>query len=156
VSKSGFEDALLPFYEPLQRRLLMIVRDREMAVDLTQDAYAKAWRAWDKFDGREPRAWIFQIGTRLALNHLRGTRRWLHRFEFREEKAAFLPEVDDDLWDAMQELRPVERSALLLHAIDGYTYEEIALLLGTKVGTVGSLVSRARKRLQTRLGASHD
>jgi RNA polymerase sigma-70 factor, ECF subfamily len=143
---------LLPFYEPLQRRLLMILGDREMARDLTQEAFANAWRAWGKFDGREPRAWLFQIGTRLAINHLRRDMIWRRIRDQSHSDSAFIPDVDAELWDAIRDLRAIERSALLLHVVDGYTYVEIAGMLGVRTGTVGSLVSRARHRLRSRLG----
>lgn len=152
MTRADFDELLLPLYEPLQRRLLMIVRDTELARDLTQDAYANAWRAWHTFDGREPRAWLFRIGTRLALNHLRRGRVWQRIQAAVRQQPAFRPDVQLEVWEALGRLRPTERTALLLHTIDGYTYEEIGTMMGMKPGTVGSHISRASQRLRAHLG----
>ena len=151
MTRAAFEEQLVPLYEPLQRRLFMIIRDQDQAVELTQEAYERAWRAWNTFDGREPRAWLFRIGTRLALNRLRhfGIRRRVEA-TLRDDPPS--PTVaNPDLWDALGAIRALERAALLLHVLEGYSYAEIAEILGVAEGTVASLVSRANEHLRLRL-----
>jgi RNA polymerase sigma-70 factor (ECF subfamily) len=147
VNRREFDEIILPLYNPLQRRLLMIVRDQDVAADLTQEAFVNAWRAWHSFDGRQPRAWLFQIGVRLALNYLRRQAVWNRVRQQLRPQPEVIPSVEPDLWQALGALRPKERTALLF-SVDGYTYREIAGLLGVSSGTVGSLIARARAQLR--------
>jgi DNA-directed RNA polymerase specialized sigma24 family protein len=63
-------------YPGLVRRLTAVVGDREAALDLAQEAYLRAYRAWDRFDGTDSRAWLDTIGLRLAFNERDRRRRW--------------------------------------------------------------------------------
>ena len=73
----AFEAAVRPHYANLVRRLVLVLGDERDAEDVAQDAYLKAFRSWDRFDGTDVRAWLYTIALRLAFNHLRGRRRWL-------------------------------------------------------------------------------
>jgi RNA polymerase sigma-70 factor (ECF subfamily) len=142
--------------------------------DTLQNVLMKAFRDFDRFaEGTCFRAWIFKY---LALEILAGNRdivRQTHevlakepvsratdilRFEeLHPRKLADAPEValehcDDALAAAVWELRPLERSSLLLHAIGEFKYREIAEILELPIGTVMSHLSRARKQLRERLG----
>ena len=57
-------------YPGLVRRLTAVVGDHESALDLAQETYLRAYRAWDRFDGADSRAWLYTIGLRLAFNEL--------------------------------------------------------------------------------------
>lgn len=151
LTRQEFDYLFLPLYESLQRRILMMVRDRDQAFDLTQDAFVSAWRARETFDGREPRAWLFRIGTRLALNSLRRTRVRSRMEALWRPALLFQPETDPDLWAALGRLRHPERAALLLHVLDGYSYLEVAEILDVAPGTAGSLIARAKEHLKPQL-----
>jgi hypothetical protein len=73
----AFEAAVRPHYANLVRRLVLVLGDPHDAEDVAQDAYLKAYRSWDRFDGVDVRAWLYTIALRLAFNQLRGRRRWL-------------------------------------------------------------------------------
>jgi RNA polymerase sigma-70 factor (ECF subfamily) len=154
VSRPGF-DAILPLYKPLQQRLLMIVRDPETAADLTQETFERALGAWETFDGREVQAWLFQIGVRVALNHQRRTKIWRRIRLQLGDPEVLQPVSEPDLWQALGTIRPLERAALILHVLDGYSYAEIGAMLEMSSGSVGSLISRGKVRLREQLEASH-
>ena len=142
-----FEQTLAPYYPALVRRLTLIVGDSEDAQDLAQTAYLRAFESWARFDGADPRAWLYTIGIRLALNELRRRRRaWVRHPA--EPDASWALEVDPDLWRCLSTLEPRQRSALLLSALDGYTQAEIGQLLGVPAGTVGSWLSRSKAQLR--------
>jgi DNA-directed RNA polymerase specialized sigma24 family protein len=122
-----FEAAVGPLFEPLVRRLVLVLGDTQEAQDIAQDAYLRAFRSWDQFDGRDVRAWLYTIALRLAFNQLRRRRRWL----------AILQRADT--------------AALLLNILDGYTQREIAVMFGVAEGTVASWLSRARSHLRIAL-----
>jgi RNA polymerase sigma-70 factor (ECF subfamily) len=139
-------------YPALVRRLVLVLGVREDAEDIAQEAYERAFRAWDRFDGREPRAWLYTIALRLAFNHLKRRRRWAAVLD-RSPRQAWTDQVDPDLWSALGNLDPRARATLLLNTLDGYTLAEIAAMLDEPEGTVSSRLSRARAALRTTLDA---
>ena len=146
-----FTDAVAPHYSGLVRRLTLVVGDREGALELAQEAYLRAYRAWDRFDGRDVRAWLHTIGLRLAFNERDRRRRFLGILGRRTEREAWVDAEDLELSDALRGLRREHRAVLLMNVVDGYTQGEIAHLLGVSPGTVASWVSRAKAHLREAL-----
>jgi RNA polymerase sigma-70 factor (ECF subfamily) len=144
------EAAIDRYYGPLVRRLTLIVRDSQEAADLAQSACARALEQRARFDGRDPRGWLYSIGINLALNELRRRRRWAWR-SVAEADATWAIRVDPDLWSALGELDPRARAALLMNVLDGYSQAEIAAAMGVPAGTVASWLSRSKRRLRERL-----
>jgi RNA polymerase sigma-70 factor (ECF subfamily) len=147
----AFTDAVAPHYTGLVRRLTLVVGDREGGEDLAQDAYLRAYRSWDRFDGRDVRAWLHTIGLRLAFNERDRRSRFLGIFGTRTEREPWVDPQDHHLTDALRGLRREHRAALLLNVVDGYTQHEIALLLGVAPGTVASWLSRAKSHMREAL-----
>lgn len=148
----AFEAAVAQHYPGLVRRLTVVLGgDVEAGRDLAQDAYARAYRAWDRFDGTDARAWLHTIGLRLALNERRRRIRWRRWLGSRESRPAWVPAEDLTLHDALAKLRPEHRAALLLTVIDGYTQAEAAAMLGVAPGTIASWVSRSKTHLREAL-----
>jgi RNA polymerase sigma-70 factor, ECF subfamily len=145
-----FEAVVAPHYDGLVRRLAFIVGDAEEAKDLAQSAYLKALEAWPRFDGSDPRGWLYTIGINLAISELRRRRLWWRRRPSTEPIWAL--RVDPDLWQAIGELDAPQRAALLLNVMDGYTQAEIGDLLHVPPGTVASWLSRTKAQLRQRLG----
>ena len=145
-----FEATVRPHYAGLVRRLVLVLGDEHDAQNVAQDAYLKAFRSWDRFDGRDVRAWLYTIALRLAFNHLRGRRRWLAALQ-RVEPRRWADPPDPDLWAAIHELDARTRSALLLNVVDGYTLAEIGRMLSVPEGTVASWVARGRVTLRNAL-----
>ncbi len=148
----AFEAAVRPHYAPLMRRLTVVLGNEHDAEDVTQDAYLRAFRSWDRFDGADVRAWLYTIALRLAFNQVRRRRRWLGILG-RTEPAPWTDRSDPDLWEALRRLDGRTRAALLLNVLDGYTHREIADMFEVPEGTVASWVSRGRAALRTELGA---
>jgi RNA polymerase sigma-70 factor (ECF subfamily) len=148
---AGFEKATGPHYSALVRRLVLVLGNEHDAQDVAQDAYLKALRSWNRFDGTDVRAWLHTIALRLAFNHLRGRRRWLAAIRRIEPRVWEAPS-DPDLWAALRSLDARTRTALLLNTVDGFTHAEIAQILSVPEGTVASWLSRGRARLRRELG----
>lgn len=153
-----FEQVLGDLYPALVRRLTLVVGDAEEARDLAQTTYLKAYESWSRFDGRDPRAWLYTIGLRLAFKERRRRSRWRSVFSASDGDAdgvdggvTWDPAEASGLWDALRTLRREERAALLLNAADGYTQAEIAGMLGVPSGTVASWISRAKGRVRVEL-----
>lgn len=146
----AFEAAVRPHYANLVRRLVLVLGDERDAEDVAQDAYLRAFRSWDRFDGSDVRAWLYTIALRLAFNQLRGRRRWLAAIA-RIEPRTWSDPSDPDLWAALRGLDARTRTALLLNVVDGYTHAEIARMLSVPEGTVASWISRGRAVLRREL-----
>jgi RNA polymerase sigma-70 factor (ECF subfamily) len=145
-----FADIMSPLYSGLVRRLVLVLGNREDAEDVAQDAYERAYRSWSKFDGRDPRAWLYTIALRLAFNQLE-RRRNLGRIISRSTRREWTDAVDPDLLSALNSLQPRVRVCILLHSVDGFTVGEIADIFGEPIGTVSSRLSRAKAGLKAAL-----
>jgi RNA polymerase sigma-70 factor (ECF subfamily) len=142
-----FEQAVVPHYASLVRRLSLVLGDEAEAQDVAQETYLRAYRSWARFDGRDIRAWLYTIGLRLAFNELRRRRRSLAVLG-RIESRPWRDLADPDLAAALGSLEPRARAALLMNLVDGYTHAEIAAMLSVPAGTVASWISRARGQLR--------
>ena len=128
---TAFDDAVTLHYPGLVRRLTVVVGgDVEAGRDLAQEAYARAYKAWDRFDGTDVRAWLHTIGLRLAFNERDRRIRWSRLLGGGSaERATWVTPEDRGLHEAMRGLRREHRAALLLTVVDGYTQAEVAAML---------------------------
>jgi RNA polymerase sigma-70 factor (ECF subfamily) len=149
---AAFEAAVRPHYAPLMRRITVVLGNEHDAEDVAQDAYLRAFRSWERFDGTDVRAWLYTIALRLAFNQVRRRRRWLGILG-RDAPAPWTDRSDPDLWEALRRLDGRPRAAHVLNGLDGYTHREIAVMLGVAEGTVASRLSRGRAALRADLGA---
>ena len=146
-----FEAAVNQHYAGLVRRLTLVVGDNEAGRELAQEAYLRAYRAWDRFDGADVRAWLHTIGLRLAFNERKRRGRFAAIFGRRHENEPWSDPHDPRLGEALRGLRAEHRAALLMNAVDGYTQAEIASHLGVPAGTVASWLSRTKAHLREAL-----
>lgn len=141
--------------------LLAVSRDRELAADLTQEAFlrllheARAGRFPDR-----PGAWLYRTGANLAISGVRRAavaRRFapllLRRDEPAEPEAMALErERSNSMRDVLAKLPVIERTALVM-AAQGQTGEQIAAHLGKSHGATRTLMFRARARLRDAMSA---
>lgn len=135
-----------------------IVGERAMADDVTQDAYAAAYRERDRYRGDgPPEAWLYRIVVNTALGALRHQRvRWIVPLDpDAQERSAGGPmggsaALTDHaaLAEGLQHLDPRARSAVVLRYYLDLDYQRIAAILGTSESNVGSILSRSLDRLR--------
>ena len=137
---------------------LRIVRRHDVADDVAQDAFLRAWQALASFDlGRPFGPWICRIAANLAVNHVRSPE---SREEGLPEGHGEEPGRGDDplarvldreaegvLHQALAELPPEQRAVLTLRVVEEMSYKEIAEALAVPPGTVMSRLARARDKL---------
>jgi RNA polymerase sigma-70 factor (ECF subfamily) len=152
-----------------------MLRDPGEAADVTQDVFVKVFRHIDGFRGESSlRTWLFKIAFSEILNRVRWSRRrYLHRTVSIEEETqkAFeghaslqladqraTPEVElerkereEAFQNALWKLSEEHRSVAVLRDIQGFSYAEIADILGISMGTVKSRLARARSELKRHL-----
>lgn len=144
------------FIPSLRRYARSLTHNVDQADDLVQDTLVKAVANIDRFDpGTNMRAWLFTI----LLNTFKSQRRMLARrgthlaWEDVAEQLSMPPRQDASmemlaLARCVDELPGHERETLMLVALEGFSYEEAAEVLGIEIGTVKSRVSRARAKLR--------
>ncbi|MDP9320999.1 MAG: RNA polymerase sigma factor [Chloroflexota bacterium] len=128
--------------------LWRLTGDREAATDLMQDTFIAGMR--DERALREPtkaRAWLFRIGTRLAIKRLRRARLIAFvPFAGTERSTEGVPDVEAlAVRDAMRSISADQAAALVLHYAHGFTRAEIAGLVGRSEETVKSRIARGRR-----------
>jgi RNA polymerase sigma-70 factor (ECF subfamily) len=152
VDPGDFAAAVDRHYAGLVRRLTLVLHDGEEAKDVAQEAYLRAFQAWDRFDGTDARAWLHTIALRLAFNRLRRRRVWDRWLRGERHDPSWVMPERIDLWRALAELRPQQRAAMLLNVVDGYTQAEVARILDAPEGTVATWVAEAKRRVRAAFG----
>jgi len=148
-----------------------IVRNREDALDVAQEAFTRAYTSLPTFKGDATfSTWLHRIVVNLAIDSLRRRRRggeatYDDARGLPEEPEADLPVGEDPvtvleakqtralLARGIEQLPPAQRAVLILREIEGMSYEEIAQAVGCNLGTVMSRLFYARRKLQQILKA---
>jgi RNA polymerase sigma-70 factor (ECF subfamily) len=145
--------------------LVRMLRDPELAADLTQDAFIKAYRAHDSLqDPAHARAWLYQIAHRVALDEIR--RRKIVRFlpwtgesygsAPSAEHLALEGRLSSDLQRALARIPERQRAALLLAELHDLTGLELASALGVSHVAARALLTRARDSLRRELASARE
>ena len=138
---------------------LRLLRDRDRAEEVVQDAFVRAWESLPSFRGDSAFAsWLHRITVRAACDRIRHDDRCIPSIEDHAEQARYLtetrramPDARIDLERAIALLPTGARAVLLLHDVEGYRHDEIAEHLGVTVGTVKSQLHRARRLVAAEL-----
>jgi RNA polymerase sigma-70 factor (ECF subfamily) len=173
VATDEFEAEALRHLDALYRTALRMTRSEADAEDLVQETFIRAFRFRDQFTlGTNMKAWLFRILTNTFINtyrrksaqpevtDLEGVDEFsLYRRMADDRAASSSPDpeaellnsvVDTEVTDALEELPEKFRTTVLLD-VEGFSYKEIAEMLGIPIGTVMSRLHRGRKFLQKRL-----
>jgi len=154
-----FETRLVESSTLAYRVAFGVLRHREDAEDVAQDAFAKAYRSFRQLRDRDRfRAWLVRMTWRMALDRLRANRRRGARellVEIDPPAAAgdsiLTREREERLWMAIDALPEKLRLVVVLAGIEGHDMKEVAALLDVPEGTVKSRLFVARKQLREQL-----
>jgi len=149
-----YQHAYDRFWRDVFKFVLAWTNDWTSAEDLTQETYIRLWQHRASIDWDRPIvAWLLVTARRLANNRFRALRRSLapihlapiHTEPVSDElvRARWL-----DVRQALGTLTPLERTALILTAVEGWSYAEVANVLKTTDGALRAAVSRARDKLE--------
>jgi RNA polymerase sigma-70 factor (ECF subfamily) len=169
-AKRGSGDAFRALVDAYKERLFAfvwrMVRDHHEAEDIAQSAFVKAYEALASYSEKYAfSTWLFTIAYRLCLNHLRKRRPYSGAVDFsrvgRDEAngAESLANTEEArrlrrvIWDAVEDLKPAQKSSVLLFYREGKSCEEIGRVLSMPTVTVKSHLHRARARLREVLSA---
>lgn len=140
-------------YERVARAAFLILGDRDEALDVTQETFARACERWAQVSVMEnPEGWLYRVAVNLSLSkRRRAARRVLRRAPDRPEPAA--ESTDPALAKALVRLSPAQRAAVVLRFYLDLSIETTAEALGNRPGTVRALTSQGIGRLRADLGA---
>ena len=169
--KGAFDMLVLKYQHKIVNLVMRYVRDQEQALDITQEAFIKAYRALPRFRGDSAfYTWLYRIAVNTAKNHLAAQRRRpldieldlqdpeqydLHA-KLKEtdtpEGVTLSNELKETVERAIASLPEDLRTAIILRELDGMSYEEIAQTMECPVGTVRSRIFRARDAIAKKIG----
>lgn len=156
-----FEQLILPLEKKVYFTCLQLMGNREDAEDCAQEALLKAYRNFSSFKGQSKfSTWLYTVVTRVCLDALRRRKEVFSLDEMLEEgyepssgeAEAYLKLEEKErkalLQEALREIPPDFRLALVMIDLQGLSYQETAGILSLPEGTVKSRLYRARKMLQ--------
>jgi RNA polymerase sigma-70 factor (ECF subfamily) len=169
--KERFERDVLPVLPSLYSAALRLTRNPSDAEDLVQETFLRAYRGFAGFqEGTNLRAWMYRILTNTFINAYRKKQRepvtihdediedWYLYDKLGESgveasaEATVLDRIpDEDVQRALEALPEGFRMAVLLADVEGFSYKEIAEILGIPIGTVMSRLHRGRRALEKAL-----
>jgi RNA polymerase sigma-70 factor (ECF subfamily) len=151
---AAFEELVRAHQADVYRLALHLVRDRETAEDVTQEAFVHAFRSLPRFRGTAKfSTWLYRIARNCAVDAIRrrDRRRRLER-EVTPEEPVPDPSLRAALADAIDGLPRELREGFVLIEVFGLTYSEAAGVLGVFPGTLKSRMHRTRRVLMEALG----
>lgn len=173
---AAYDELVRTYHASIYHAAYRMLRDPGEASDVTQDVFVKVFRHISRFRGESSlRTWLFRIAFSEILNRVRWSRRrYLHRTVSIEEEQARDPadgrspmqlpdgaatpeeelerkEREEAFQNALWRLSDEHRSVAVLRDVQGFSYSEIADILGISMGTVKSRLARARAELKKHL-----
>jgi len=161
---SDFEQVFLPHLSAAYNLARWLTRNTADADDVVQEAYLRAFRFSENYQGGDSRAWLLKIVRNTCYTWLKKNRPREIIYELEEEAhealtadpATILEEsIDRSVVKKLLDGLPVPyREIVVMRDIEGLSYKEIAAVTELPLGTVMSRLSRARKRLQADAGVA--
>jgi RNA polymerase sigma-70 factor (ECF subfamily) len=168
--KRAFDLLVLKYQQKVANLISRYIRDPSEVMDVSQDAFLKAYRALPAFRGESAfYTWLYRIAVNTVKNHLvaQGRRPPGDDVEAEvaeqmdmgvrlrdtgtPERLALTDEIAQTVQRALDDLPDDLRTAIVLRELEGMSYEEIATAMACPIGTVRSRIFRARDAIDKRL-----
>lgn len=171
AGEKGAYDVLVRKYQHKIIKLISrYVHDPDIALDIAQEAFLKAYRGLARFRGESAfYTWLYRIAINTAKNHLVAQGRRSPDYEVdpqdaehydgasalkeyaTPERQLLTDEIERTVYRAIKELPDDLKTAITLRELEGMSYEEIAQTMGCPIGTVRSRIFRAREAIDRHL-----
>lgn len=168
--KSAFDLLVRKYQHKVVKLISRYIKDPEEALDVSQEAFIKAYRALPNFRGDSAfYTWMYRIAINTAKNYLVAQGRRLPNVDIEAQDAEQFEgqntlkdyatperllqrdEIEETVFTAIEKLPADLKTAITLREIEGLSYEEIAEAMSCPVGTVRSRIFRAREAIDKSL-----
>ena len=168
--KTAFDALVIKYQHRVANLISRYVRDASEVLDVSQEAFIKAYRALPNFRGDSAfYTWMYRIAINTAKNHLvsQGRRLPLSNVDTQEaeqfenttslkdnetpENIMLRDDIENTVFSTIEQLPDDLKMAITLREIEGLSYEEIAQAMECPVGTVRSRIFRAREAIDKKL-----
>ena len=168
--KAAFDILVRKYEHKLANVISRYIRDPSEVLDVSQEAFIKAYRALPNFRGESAfYTWLYRIAINTAKNYLVAAGRRPPRDDIEAQEAehfesasglkeyatpehqALQSELAGTIQDAIDDLPEELRVAIVLRELEGLSYEEIATAMECPIGTVRSRIFRARDAIEKRI-----
>lgn len=165
-----FEKEFLPHIDAMYNFAFRITYDEDMAKDLLQDTYYKAFKFIESFQvGTNAKAWLFRILKNSFINEFRKKNKEPAKIDYQDVETYYNSDdvnevitsdlrvevlqdmIGDEVSNALNALAVDFRIVIILCDLEGFTYEEMSKILDIPIGTVRSRLHRARNLLREKL-----
>lgn len=160
----AFNQLVVAYQDVVFRQARYWLNDEDMAADIAQDTFIKAFLSLKNFQGGSFRAWLLRTATHASIDELRRRQRrptlsidaeddngmdqevagWMADPQPLPEEITESKELQQAVHAVLEEVRPVYRAAVVLVDLQGLDYEEASEVLGVPVGTLKSRLARGR------------
>lgn len=168
--KKAFDTLVLKYQQKVANLVSRYIKDPSEVLDVTQEAFIKAYRALPNFRGDSAfYTWLYRVAINTAKNHLAAQSRRPPQDDIEAETAeqmdagtrlkeqdtperlAMQDEIAKTIKQAVDELPDELRTAITLRELEGMSYEDIARAMDCPIGTVRSRIFRAREAIDRKL-----
>jgi len=155
-NKEAYQEIVVRYMQSAYYVALSFVHNQQDALDISQDAFIRAYRRIKKFDTERPFfPWFYKILKNLCIDYFKKRQR---RNEVPLENVRVLEVEHEDremkkaLWKGIEELPPEQKEIIILRYFRQLSYQEMAEVLGKPIGTIMSSLYYAKKRLKGIVG----
>ena len=144
---TSFEEFYAETHRRVRASLVVAVGDKDVAFDAVDEAYARAFLAWDRVSQMDaPRAWVYRVALNVVRRRVR--RRTLEQTLLRRvAPEPELPPAAGEVWILVRDLPERQRLAVVLRYLGDLTEAQIAEVMGIKRGTVSRTLADAHRSL---------
>jgi RNA polymerase sigma-70 factor (ECF subfamily) len=157
MDRNEFYTLVAKYQDSIARILYRMVRSQEDTRDLMQDAYMQLWKHHQRLENqRAAFTFLYRVTVHLAID-------WLRRRKYQvsnsttelEQYGSAMPEDSHELFEAIlacaQQLKPKQKAVFILKDMEGFEFEEIAVLMNTGLTNLRSNLYLARKKIKETL-----
>jgi RNA polymerase sigma-70 factor (ECF subfamily) len=168
--KKAFDVLVIKYQQRIVKLVSRYVRDQDEVLDVTQEAFIKAYRALPRFRGDSAfYTWLYRIAINTAKNYLVAQGRRPPATDVDADEAVYVEggarlsdrdtpeklvqrdEIERVIYETIDGLPEELRTAITLREMEGLSYEEIAETMDCPIGTVRSRIFRAREAIETKM-----
>lgn len=158
--RDAFDQVVSRFGLQVLRTARLILRDEQLAEDVVQETFIRAWRNLRSLRDEDPGPWLLRIATNESIS----TWRRRHRFDALAQRFGRMPQTPSggsneeriDLGRALAQLSPEQRAVIVLHYYQDLSVEDTARTLRQPIDTVKSRLKVALRRLRELTGAEEE